>query len=140
VKDKSYIYTSLLTRAALILNLIIFGLHSVAWISDQIRYIQNYEVYKRAGYFSFSQWMWVFGLPLVAIFSAIGLFRVRWAALFSTLAGLCFFFIMTLSFIDWYFDPMEQGRNGGVLNLALKNFCFAGFNLSALILLIKRKY
>jgi len=46
---------------------------------------------------------------------------------------------MTYGFIDWHFDPMEQGRNGGVLYLALLMACFATLNLSALTVLIKRR-
>ena len=117
---------------ALALNLLVSGAYGVMGIHDTLRY----DAYHNAG---FEHFVWVLGLPLVAILSLMGLLKIRWAAILSCLTGLCFFLFMTHGFIDWHFDPMEQGRNGGVLYLALLMACFAGLNVSALTILVKRR-
>ena len=123
----------------LLLNLIIFGFYGTQGISDQIGYLQHYEIYRGGILFSLKNWAFVLGMPFVAILSTMGLFRIRWAALLSSLAGLCFFLFMTYGFIDWHFDPMEQGRNGGVLYFALVTFCLASLNFGAFIKLFERR-
>ena len=119
--------------AALILNMLVSGAYAIMFIHDHIRY----DAYRNASFFA--HLAWVIGLPLVTIFSLMGLFKIKWAAILSCLAGLCFFLWMTYGFIDWHFDPMEQGRNGGVLYLALLMACFAGLNVIAITVLIKRR-
>lgn len=119
--------------SALTLNMLVFGFYAIMFIHDHIRY----DAYRNASFFK--HLVWVIGLPLIAILSLLGLLKINWAGLLSSFAGLCFFLWMTYGFIDWHFNPMEQGRNGGVLYLALLMACFAGLNVIAITVLIKRR-
>lgn len=139
IVDVSQKAASVIINFALAINLLIFGFYAVQGIIDQIAYIKHYEIHKGGALFSLENWAFVLGLPLVAILSALGLFKRLWPALLSSLAGLCFFLFMTYGFIDWHFDPMEQGRNDGLLYLALVTLCLAGLNLGAFIMLYKKR-
>ena len=126
--------------SALFLNLLIFGFFGLQGVIDQIGYLKNYEIFRGSTLFSLRSWVWIFGMLIIAIVSLAGLFKMRWPAIVSTLAGICFFLFMTYGYIDWYFDPMEQGRNGGVLYFALITLGLAGLNLISFITLLKRRY
>lgn len=114
---------------ALILNFLIFGAYAILGLFDYIRH----EAYQNLGFFL----IWVISLSLVAILSLMGLLKIRLAGILSSFAGMVFYLWMTHGFIDWYFDPFEQGRNGGVLYIALICFGLAALNFVALIGLLK---
>ena len=70
--------------SALILNMLVSGAYGVMGIHDTLRY----DAYHNAG---LEHYIWVLGLPLIAILSLMGLLKIKWAAILSCLTGLCFF-------------------------------------------------
>ena len=50
-----------------------------------------------------------------AVFAVLGVFKIRRARIASFLSGTCFYALLACYLISSFFDPMEQGRNGGAM-------------------------
>lgn len=120
---------------ALALNILIFGFYIAQGINDYLRY----EAYQNAGFFVNFENFAIFMLMIsAAVFAILGVFKIRRARIASFLSGTCFYALLACYLISSFFDPMEQGRNGGAMPFI--SICIGLFliNTIALALVFKK--
>lgn len=121
---------------ALTINLIVFGFYLFQGLHDYF----TIEAYREFGFFhnleSGFLFLMTFFIPILAI---IGMFKQGWACLICTLLAAITFAIFTIYLIQTYFDPLEQGRNGGMMPMISVAISLSILNLVAFVLSLKKK-
>jgi len=124
--------SDLIIQITLALNLIICG-----FISSTMAI----NVYQSGGPV-FDRWdtSWPLALPACgALCSLAGLYKNRWASYLSYIFAGSLYTIFAFGLLDWYFDPIEQGRNGGLMPIIIICFLIFTLNFVGLICLYKNK-
>jgi len=72
---------------------------------------------------------WPIALPTcAALFALLALYKIRWSIFLAFFLAGGLYAVMAYGLLDWYFDPNEQGRNGGLIPIIL--ICLGVFILN----------
>lgn len=115
----------------LLFNLIIFGVYGLNLMI---------EVYRRPSIIQNFEKVVLFIVPIIIIgFSIIGISKNRWSILIASASAASVFAYLFYELIQWYYDPMEQGRNGGTIPIIIIVIGFLVLNIVTFILALKSK-